>query len=201
MTTRADWIRVELTTEDVLSAERRGSAQQEYARRRGFRRDGFSSLRTAIQGALGELAVARYLACELDPDWTWEGDIRRRYDVGGYGVRTGHSAQTPAHLALALHADDRGQFIRASAHDRPVMWLIGQIDAKEGLVRAVRRKDGTEGRRGAVWYQVAPKHLEPLPPQNGYGPWCQLWGSLHPVIDHDCRRQRPAATAHASSAR
>lgn len=200
MVTPGDWIRVELSPDDVARAQKIGQLRQDYATRRGFKAYGLGSVETHIDGVMGELAVARYEQSEVDSDWTWEADKRRGYDVAGWQVRT----RSRADYGLPINVKNqigKGDFLLVLSHQRPVMNLVGWISAVAGAEVGRWRYD-----HGVRWFLVEQRNLQPLPEQNGYGKrphdwlvdpatpfWHEECHGVHPIAEHricDSARQR-----------
>jgi hypothetical protein len=148
-------IRIELDPAEVAAAADRARRQHDYATRRGFVAKGFGTFGTHFLGCQGEAAVAKWAGVELDPDWTWEADRARGYDVAGWQVRT----RSRARAGLNLHRGDRGRFLLVLGHQAPVMWLFGWLDAADGFRLGERRESGTGDR---AWWEVDQKYLRPL---------------------------------------
>lgn len=148
-------VRVVLTAEEDAAAHERGELRWRAARERGFRPKGYGTRATNVLGCQGEAAVAQWAGVKLDPDWSWEADKRRGYDVAGYQVR----CRSRAGMGLNLHRGDSGRFLLVLGHEAPVMWLAGTIDAAAGFRLAVPRRSG-RGERD--WWEVDQRHLDPL---------------------------------------
>lgn len=74
---------ITLNGAEMADAARVGALRQQAALSRGFKANGFGSVRTHTGGRMAEQAVANWLKVPLDPAWTWEADRRRGCDVVG----------------------------------------------------------------------------------------------------------------------
>jgi len=190
--TPADWIKVELTADQVSSAENRAQMRQQYARQRGFTPKGLGSLDTDTLGCMGELAVSSYEAAELDPDWRWEADVARGHDVAGWQVR----CRGRLKHGLPIKAGEVGRYMLVYGHQRPVMWLAGWITAEAGYLIGL-----PQSYRGHSWREVDPANLYELSEKNGYQRrgetgwlgdqqtpfWHESCDGFHPLSEHrDC---------------
>lgn len=134
-----------------------GIKRQTYAEKRGFQPYGYGSAETHSRGLMGELALSRYLGVPMPQDWTWEGDRRRGFDVGGYQARTSIQPDSP----LMIRPNDKdGCYAFLLTHDRPVIWLVGWMTLDEAKRFGIPGETRIGNR--PVKY-VAQKLLHPFP--------------------------------------
>lgn len=162
MVTSRDWVKVELRSDEDREAHRIARARRGEAASGGYRRTIEGTIAEDLRGARGELAVARWLGIR-HPGWggdvSWKADINRGADIGDLQVRTAAGRG----YGLALDAPPRprntGCHVLVLAHDAPVMWIAGWIDAEDGYAAGTLRHDGTGQ---PDWYRVAQSALRPM---------------------------------------
>lgn len=112
----------------MLEASRRGQLRQQLAESRNWKPYRHGSIVTHTRGSQVELAVAKYLHEDIDPDWTLAGDRRRGSDVAGFHVR---SSWYGDRFMWRDHDYTTGTWIFASTQYAPKIELIGWLSGKE----------------------------------------------------------------------
>ena len=102
----------------------------------------------------------------MPEDWTWVGDKRRGYDVGGWQVRT---ARSRTGKMFIRPTDKPGQtYAFLLTHAEPYIWLVGWITIDEARELAEDGLTPVDGQNPAKY--VAQEHFKPFP--NIRGSFC-----------------------------
>jgi len=162
VTTRADWIRVELSADEVAEAER--IAQIRDRECVGWTPNtGTGGIDNHRVGALGEIAACQFFGVThplTGRDASYVHEIARGWDVAGYEIR----ARRQEWQGIALRPSDADRdpalkVVLALTHAAPVIWLAGWLTLGEALtvgeIKAVR---------GHAINFADQAHLRPLKP-------------------------------------
>jgi len=160
MSTREDWLRVELPPDVQAAAEELGRLRHERWDRR-VKVHGSVTPKNNRLGAFGEYAFCHLLAKpHPHPDGRLESEQAHGSDCYGWEVRCASRRND----GLNLHRGDEGKrFILALGFEIPaVVWLAGCLDADTGFRLGKWQQDG-DGDRD--WCRVDQRHLRCIGPE------------------------------------